>query len=604
MARRKPRKAQSEDAPIMLETPPKMSKKTNSSSPPALLFITLTVGACIMGWFYMQQQQHSIGQLSESFTTINKRITNFQQVMDAEDAQSDPGLLVEERIFALEESQKQAQEKAEVALATSEELRNSDLLSQLWALHAEMNTLWDEIKQAALSVTTLQGMFKNQSEGFKVTKERVMAGLSFSSALTETVAGLTSTCSRVAEQGALVEALNAQLEGQASELNDLRELLYLHNVALHTHNQEIAAIKELVKAKQAMRAQALQETLSSVRMTLDEQFFTSQTLHSRIMTQLHTFHSQLANGPSNHKSTEEGHPVEKLVSSTAQDVSELQEKMEDAQEKAEEEDVNDGTEEQAEEDIMQEEQLTEENMDRDVTETQEEDESTSEEQVEEEIIGQSEEQEDADETAEDEAAEDEAAEDETEEDETTEDEAAEDETAEDEAAEDETAEDETAEDEAAEDEAAEDEAAEDETAEDETEEDETTEDEAAEDETAEDETAEDEAAEDEAAEDEAAEDETAEDETEEDETTEDEAAEDETAEDETAENEAAEDEAAEDEAAEDETAEDETEEDETTEENTADHMLEEPLEEDASKHEEILAELNHDGIMDTRTEDE
>ncbi|XP_051804665.1 immunoglobulin-like and fibronectin type III domain-containing protein 1 [Acanthochromis polyacanthus] len=154
-----------------------------------------------------------------------------------------PGLLVEERTVALEEAQKQAQEKAEVALVTSEKLRSSGLLSQLWALHAEMNTRWEEIKQAALSVTTLQGMFSNQSEEFEVMKKRVMAGLSFSSALSETEDSLTSTCSRVAEQGALVEALNAQLEGQASELNDLRELLYLHNVALYAHNKEIAAIK-------------------------------------------------------------------------------------------------------------------------------------------------------------------------------------------------------------------------------------------------------------------------------------------------------------------------------------------------------------------------
>lgn len=154
---------------------------------------------------------------------------------------------MEERIFALEEAQKQAQERAEVALATSEKLKNSDLYSQLLDLHDEMDIRLAEIKQVTLSVTTLQAMFKNQSEEFEAVKESVVAGLSSGSALAENVAGLTDAvagaCSRVDEQVASVEALNAQLEGQASELNQLKESMHLHNVALYTNNQEMAAIK-------------------------------------------------------------------------------------------------------------------------------------------------------------------------------------------------------------------------------------------------------------------------------------------------------------------------------------------------------------------------
>ena len=51
--------------------------------------------------------------------------------------------------------------------------------------------------------------------------------------------------------------------------------------------------RELLDAKQAKRAQALENMLSSVQMTLDEQFSTSQTLHSSIMAQLQTFHTQV-----------------------------------------------------------------------------------------------------------------------------------------------------------------------------------------------------------------------------------------------------------------------------------------------------------------------
>lgn len=51
--------------------------------------------------------------------------------------------------------------------------------------------------------------------------------------------------------------------------------------------------RELVEAQQAMRTQILEEMLGSVLMTLDEQFFTSQALHSSVMAQLQTFYAQV-----------------------------------------------------------------------------------------------------------------------------------------------------------------------------------------------------------------------------------------------------------------------------------------------------------------------
>ncbi|XP_031727684.1 immunoglobulin-like and fibronectin type III domain-containing protein 1 [Anarrhichthys ocellatus] len=302
-------------------------------------------------------QQQSLDQLSESFTTMQKRITNLQQVVAVTDAQTDTGLGVEERIFALEEAQKQA----EVALATSKKLKNSDH-AQLWALHDEMDTRLTEIKQVALSVTTLQAMFNNQSEEFETVKESAVAGLSSSSALAENVAGLASAvvsaCSRVDDQAASVEALNAQLEGQASDLNELKESMYLQKDALHTNNEEMAAIKELVEAKQAMRAQALEEMLSSVQMTLDEQYSTSQTLRSSLMTQLQTFHSQLAKTPLSMKvkSNEEGSAAEEFICTTTQSATEVQEKLEDVEEKDEQQDTEDEAENEAEEEEEQEEE--------------------------------------------------------------------------------------------------------------------------------------------------------------------------------------------------------------------------------------------------------
>uniref|UniRef100_A0A8C3A3C8 Zgc:66479 n=1 Tax=Cyclopterus lumpus TaxID=8103 RepID=A0A8C3A3C8_CYCLU len=365
MTKRKSKKPQ-DDTSILLE--PSVSQaesKTNANTcSPALLFVVVfTVGASVMGWFCAQQQQ-SLDQLSDTFTTMQNRVANLQQVVEMTDAQTDAGFGVEERMFALEEAQKQAQEKADVALATSEKLKNSDNYEQLWALHDDMDTRLTGIKQVVLSVTTLQAMFNNQSEEFEAVKESVVAGLSSSSALAESVAGLTSAvlsaCSRVDEQVASVEALNAQLEGQASDLSELKELMYLHKDALHTNNQEMAAIKELVEAKQAMRAQALEEMLSSVQMTLDEQYFTSQTLRSSLMSQLQTFHSQ---GPA----------AEEFVSTTAQNAAEVtEEKLEDDEEKDEHQDTDDEAEEEAEEEeAMQEVQPLEQEVERGLIEEEE-----------------------------------------------------------------------------------------------------------------------------------------------------------------------------------------------------------------------------------------
>ncbi|XP_074496350.1 uncharacterized protein LOC141770567 isoform X2 [Sebastes fasciatus] len=298
---------------------------------------------------------------------------------------TDGGFGVEDRIFALEEAQKQAQEKAEVALATSEKLKNSAHYEQLWALHDEMDTRLTEIKQVALSVTTLQAMFKNQSEEFETVKESVVAGLSSGFALAETVARLSnavaSACSRVDEKVASVEALDARLEGQASDLKELKESMYLYNVALHANNQEMAAVKQLVEDKQAMRAQALEEMLSSVQMTLDEQFFTSQTLRSSVMAQLQTLHTRLANAPSMKlNSDEEGSAAEEFISTTTLNATEVQEKLEDAEEKDEQRDAEDEAEEEAEEE-MQEEQSLEQEAEGGVIEEQEDEEITEEEET-------------------------------------------------------------------------------------------------------------------------------------------------------------------------------------------------------------------------------
>ncbi|XP_042349981.1 neurofilament light polypeptide-like [Plectropomus leopardus] len=416
MAKRKSKKPQEEDTSILLESTVSQSKKRINSHPNvtlALLFIIIfAVGASLMGWFCVQQQ-YSLDELSESFTTMQKRITNLQQVMVTRDAQIDTGLGVEERLIALEEAQKQAQEKAEVALATSEKLKNYGHYSQLQALHDEMDTRLNEIRQVAPSVKTLQALFKSQSEDFAALKESVVAALSSSSALVENVARLTTAVtsghSKIDEQVASLEALKAQLAGQTLELNDLKESMNLHDVALLTTDQEMAAIRELYEAKQAMHAQALEDMLSSVQTTLDEQFSTSQTLRSSVMAQLQTFHTQLANSllRTVKQSNEEGSAAEELISATAQDAAEVQQELDDTDEEDEQQDAEDeaGEEEEEEENNEDEEETTEEEEeeeqeDEEMTDPSEEQEAAAEEEDTEESVEEERDEEDSEEVVE------------------------------------------------------------------------------------------------------------------------------------------------------------------------------------------------------------
>ncbi|KAI4827188.1 hypothetical protein KUCAC02_030605 [Chaenocephalus aceratus] len=337
----------------------------NSYSSPALLFIIVfTVGASIMGWFCVENQQR-VEQLSETFTSMQKKITNLQRAVEiTESSQTYTGCDVEERIFALE--------KAEVALATSEKLRYSELGS----LNAELDTRIAELEQVTLSVTTLQAIFKNQSEEFEAVKESVAAGLSSSSALAENVAELTnavaSASSKVDEQDASLAFLNVQLKGQASDLNEMKELMHLHDAALHTSNQEVASIKENVKTKQVMHALALEEMLTSVQVILDEQFDTTTILRTSIMAQMQTFNGQLGNDPSWSVNLDEDElEAEELLATTAKDATEVQGKLEDVEDKEEgmqeeqplgQEVESDITEEQEKEEITQEDEFTEQEL--------------------------------------------------------------------------------------------------------------------------------------------------------------------------------------------------------------------------------------------------
>jgi len=332
---------------------------------PGLLFLIIAIGGSTLGVFCMQQQS-TLDQLSESFTAMQTRISNFQNAMGMKDLQTHSELQVEERILALEEAQKDAQQKAEVALETSESLKNSDLHSQIWALHSEMDAQLAEMQQVAVSTAALHALLKNKSEEFDAVKESVANILGSNSVLAASVAGLNSavgsTNSRLNEQVTVMDTLHAQLEGHASELNDMKVALDLHKVALFANNQDMVVIKQLVEAEQAMRALMLEKKLTSVEKTLDEQLITSQSLHTNLKAQLKNVHNQLLSGG---QASPESAEVESGV-----EVPPAAEELEV---------VTSPTEEQMEEEAKQEEESVEEEVEHyDLPETRAEEEVTDE----------------------------------------------------------------------------------------------------------------------------------------------------------------------------------------------------------------------------------
>ncbi|XP_062329199.1 uncharacterized protein LOC134029186 [Osmerus eperlanus] len=360
MAKRKNKSGikQQEDAAFLLESPVPQSRGIGEYMLPGLLFLILVIGGFTVGCFSLHQQS-TIDQLTESFTAMQMRINNYQQVMGMNDAQGSPGEGVEERILALEEAQKRAQRSAEDALETTELLKNSDLSSQVWALHADMDNKFSQLQQTTVSVATLQSAIKNKSEEFEAVKGTVAAMLSSSSAVAVSVAGLGSRVegmgSEVETQGELVHSLVSRMDEQVRELGELSVSLGLHKAGLEANSQQVGEIRELLVAEQARRTQALEQQLQSVVLTLDEQLQSSQNLHSSLRAQLQAVHSQITNGgqareaPGIQPVVEEIFPVSEEEEEGSVSQEEEEEEGSGEEEEEEEESASQGEEEEEEE---------------------------------------------------------------------------------------------------------------------------------------------------------------------------------------------------------------------------------------------------------------
>ncbi|XP_016314112.1 FK506-binding protein 5-like isoform X3 [Sinocyclocheilus anshuiensis] len=302
-----------DDSLLLLETPSVTPPRGfKEYAVPAIVFFIFAVGGSTAVWFCSQQQQ-TIDSLTETVNAMQLRITKFQQQLGMGNAQIANVGVFEERLQALEEAYTQAQKKADVALATSEKIKSTDLQNQFWSLQSEMNGKLSELQQESVSTATLNAVVKNKTEETETLKQRLNSILTANSEVAVTISGLTDTVlvtkSRLDEQMSTTEGLTSELEEQRMELSSLKESFISNKKALERNRQEVMDIKDLLEMEQARRSQVLEEQLMAVRRSLEDHQKSTHSLHSHLAAQLEIVQSQMLS-ESQQSSSEENIPVE------------------------------------------------------------------------------------------------------------------------------------------------------------------------------------------------------------------------------------------------------------------------------------------------------
>lgn len=368
-----------DDSLVLLEPSVAQPRALKEYAVPAALFFIFVVGGSTAVWFCSQQQQ-TIDSLTESLNAMQLRITKFQQQLGIGNAQGTSMGVFEERLQALEEAYTHAQEKAEVALATSEKIQSTDLNSQVWGLQSEMNAKLSELQQTTVSTATLNAVLKNKTEELEKLKQRIKSVLSANSEVAVSISGLTDTVlittSRLDEQISAVESLTSRLELQKTELVSLKESFADNQKALERNRQEVIDVKDLLEMEQIRRTQALEDQLMSVRRSLEDHQKSTHSLHSHLAAQLEIVQSQMSSQSQQSNPAEEVIQIKEHHAATEEELVNEDENQTIAKEDANAGDVHvveeeaveehvktkkeelaeEGVEEQAEEDEMAEEQ--------------------------------------------------------------------------------------------------------------------------------------------------------------------------------------------------------------------------------------------------------
>ncbi|CAG6021716.1 unnamed protein product [Menidia menidia] len=228
----------------------------------------------------METEQHqTLSYLTDNLMGVQVKIGRLQtyhEEMRLSKSKEHVPESIETRLAALEESYTLTQKQVGIALAAAEQLKTSDLPTQVLSLHTEMKARLAEVQQATVSVEQLgrlQSMLKEKSEEFEVVRTQVEDLATHNGELSQKVEALTGS---LGETDSMLEGeidqianLGATLDGQATEVLGLKDKLHEYQTQLEASILEMATVRELIKNERSRQLQ--QASVGEELNTLEEE---------------------------------------------------------------------------------------------------------------------------------------------------------------------------------------------------------------------------------------------------------------------------------------------------------------------------------------------
>ncbi|KAM8831110.1 uncharacterized protein ACB058_019146 [Synchiropus picturatus] len=261
------------------------------------LILVVVLGGLVGLWICFQQQQ-TLTELTDSLEALQLKVVQLQS-SHAELRQSSDKLhasqSLETRLTALEDSCALAQKQVNMALATSEPSKVSDLSTQVLSLHAEMTARLAELEKTTVTSDELT----EKSEEMEQVRVQVEGLTALSTELSRHVEALTVSQAEAEAklEGGVgqVAALSATVEGQSAEALRVKEQLDSFQAQLEANALEVAGVRAaLEEAHSQQRRQAdSEEQIVAVRESLLQQKSEVQKFHVDVWAELEHIQRQI-----------------------------------------------------------------------------------------------------------------------------------------------------------------------------------------------------------------------------------------------------------------------------------------------------------------------
>ncbi|XP_061700135.1 myosin-8 isoform X1 [Syngnathoides biaculeatus] len=275
---------------------PESEVRSGGNSHAFALFLCLVVvfGGATGTWFCYQQHL-TMTHLTESLTGMQMKVVKLQASQETARQTNDMvhfSTDVESRLNALEESYAMAQKQVDGALASTEHLKALDLPAQVLSLHTEVKSRLAEIQQSVASaadLTQLQAKLQREAEELEGVRLQVEGLVTSSADLSKQV---QAAMGRVEKAEAVlddVDSLRHILKKQTAHLMGLQ-------IELKSYQTEMAAFRESLETERSAQFQQadVEEQISAVRMSVQEQNSTTGNLHAELRAQLDNLQKQVS----------------------------------------------------------------------------------------------------------------------------------------------------------------------------------------------------------------------------------------------------------------------------------------------------------------------